>query len=444
MMPNAPRVPALARNAALALLALAGSAATAAAQAPRALSLEEAVELAERARPTVIQAQTQIRNADAAKRAAFGLWLPNVNASASGNQLTSAGQARIDPTTGVLIPGDQTTRSVNFGVNGSVDLFDGFRRYNDARSANAQLGAADAALVDAKFQTRLAVTNQFYTVLAAQQLLVVREASVRRADEQLRASITRLRAGSATRSDSLRSLVALGTAQAAVAAAQRDLVGAEATLGQLVGFDTRAAAADDSSYYALIGTFETGSLVEEAAAKSPAVRASEFSAEAARQQLKSVKAAYYPTLTLSGSYTYNGSSLRDYQLFNQRQLNLGLNWNLFNRFQRERNVAVQLSTLEVAEATASDARRQVQALVTTQLAALEAAKTRITITETSVAAASEDLRVVQERYRLGAATIVDVLTSQESLNQAEVDVVNARFEFLRARAQLEAAVGRRL
>ena len=50
----------------------------------------------------------------------------------------------------------------------------------------------------------------------------------------------------------------------------------------------------------------------------------------------------------------------------------------------------------------------------------------------------------QERYRLGASTIVDVLTSQEALNQAEVDVVIARFDYLRAKAQLEALIGRNL
>ena len=59
-------------------------------------------------------------------------------------------------------------------------------------------------------------------------------------------------------------------------------------------------------------------------------------------------------------------------------------------------------------------------------------------------AAEEDTRVQQERYRLGAATIVDVLTSQETLNQAEVDVVNARFAYLRAKAQIEALIGRPL
>ena len=445
MMPTGTRAARVhVRSSLLVLAGLAAGTTILAAQAPRTLTLDEAVRLAEAARPAVIQARAQIRNAEAARLVAKGLWLPNLNASAQGNQLAAGGVGRVDPATGEVVPGGSTTRSVNFGLNSSVDLFDGFRRYNDRDVADAQLDAAGTGLTDARFQTRLQVTNQFYTLLAAQQLLSVREASVRRADEQLRQSVARLRAGSATRSDSLRSLVAFGTARGNTAIAQRDVIAAEASLGQLTGLEGRAGATDDSSYYKLITAIDTVSLVQEAAAKSPIVQNTAASATAAQAQLRSVKAAYWPTLTLSGSYTFNGSSIRNYDLTNQRQLNLGINWAIFNKFVRERNVALQVSNIEIADATAAEAVRQVRTTVISQLAGLDAAQTRITIAETSVVAASEDLRVQQERYRLGAATIVEVLTSQEALNQTEVDVVVARFDFLRARAQIEAVLGRTL
>jgi outer membrane protein TolC len=121
-----------------------------------------------------------------------------------------------------------------------------------------------------------------------------------------------------------------------------------------------------------------------------------------------------------------------------------LRWNLFDGFDRELGIVQREADLDLAEANAADAQREVQAELTTRLAELDAARTRIDITQTSVTAATEDLRVQQERYRLGASTIVDLLTSQEALNQAEVDVVNARFDYLRAKAQLEALIGRNL
>ena len=125
-------------------------------------------------------------------------------------------------------------------------------------------------------------------------------------------------------------------------------------------------------------------------------------------------------------------------------MSLALSWRLFDRFDRELTIAQRQASAEVADAKAADERLAVEAELTARLAELDAARSKIEITQTSVAAATEDLRVQQERYRLGASTIVDVLTSQEALNQAEVDVVNARFDYLRAKAQLEALIGRSL
>jgi len=50
----------------------------------------------------------------------------------------------------------------------------------------------------------------------------------------------------------------------------------------------------------------------------------------------------------------------------------------------------------------------------------------------------------RERYRLGTSTIVDVLTTQVSADQAQVDLVRARYDYLVARAQIEAYVGHSL
>ena len=108
------------------------------------------------------------------------------------------------------------------------------------------------------------------------------------------------------------------------------------------------------------------------------------------------------------------------------------------------NIASQQVLTEAADATAGEARRQVLTSLTARLAELDAAQVRTGITQTSLAAATEDLRVQQERYRLGVATIVDVLTSQESLTQAEVDALTARFDYIRARAQIQALIGRKL
>jgi len=435
----------------LAGLALTG---TAAAQQPTlidsagarpTITLEEAIQRAQRVQPTTVRAMSTVRNAEHQKRESVGAWFPTVSFSSSGSSTWNDGVTRIDPNTGLPNSSGSVSRNVSFGFNGSWDVFTGFRRGANIRGANAQIDAADAGLIDARYQVALQTKQQFYAALAATELVKVREASVRRAEEQLSVSVNKLRTGSATRSDSLRSLVNLGNARLQLVNAQADLATAEANLARLIGADSRVQAADDPRFHEVGLAVDEDALRQEALAASPAVVSSEASADAANASYSAAKAVWYPSLSLSGSWSWSGNNnVQNYDLQRQRQLRLNLSYPLFNGFTRERNIATQANALDVAEATAADTRRQVSANLTTQFAALRAALLQTEITGVSVIAAEEDRRVQQERYRLGASTIIDVLTSEEALTQAQVDEVNARFNVLRAKAQIEALIGRDL
>lgn len=405
--------------------------------------LDEAIRLAELAQPSVVQARTGVINAEARRRVTNGAFLPNLSFSSNGSTSFSEGSSRVDQSTGEIISGNTTSSSFGGSISSSIDLFTGFRRGADRRAAGAQVTAAEASLTNATFQQKLATTNQFYDALAAEQLLGVRAASLRRAEEQLNVAVNRLRAGAATTSDSLRSLVTVGQARLQLITTETQLASAEANLGRLIGREGRVRALADSALFE-IRTVDTTGLRQEALNNAPTVQVALANADAARASLSAAKAAYWPSLNLSGSNSFNANGRNDYEIFQSRQVSLGLSWQLFNRFSREQNIQTQLSSLEVAEANQAESRRQVLANLTVRLAELYAAATRIEITRTSVAAATEDLRVQQERYRLGLATIVDLLTAQEALNQAEVDAVNARFDYLRAKAQIETLIGRSL
>ncbi len=431
------------RVAVLLLLGLAGLSPRLWGQA-RAVTLADAIRLSERVQPLVVRAAGDLETAAAQRRSVWGAYLPSLTASSSASSFYSEGPSRIDPVTGQLLSGNASNRSLSTSLSASVDLFTGFRRGAEGKAARANQTAAEASFVDARFQQALATTSQFLDALAAQQLVRVRETSVRRAEEQLKTSVAKLHAGSATRSDSLRSLVTLGNARLELIRAGIDLATAEAGLARLIGETGRVKAMDDSAFYQVMAAPDTAALRTEAEAKSPRIQSASAVAEAARASLKASRSGYWPSLSLSANTAWNASRSNDYDLFNQRQLSLGLRWNLFDRFDRELAIAQRSAGAEVADATAADERRAVAAELTAQLAELDAARTQIEITLTSVVAATEDLRVQQERYRLGASTIVDLLTSQEALNQAEVDVVVARFDYLRAKASLEALIGRTL
>ena len=267
------------------------------------------------------------------------------------------------------------------------------------------------------------------------------ETRITRAERQLQVSRDRLAAGSAIRSDTLRSFVEQANAQLQLINAQTSLATASANLARLIGHDGLVRAVSDSAS-GLIVEIDTTALRVEALESGPSVRQAIAAARAADAQVGVSRAAYFPSVTASYSRSVAGSQLD--ALNGSWTGRLNLSWNIFQGFGRETGIAQSAVRLDVAESRIEDTRRQVNAELTQQFAALQSARLRLDIAGASFAAAEEDLRVQQQRYRLGAGTIVDVMTSQVNLDQAEVDAVEARLDYLLAKAQIEAIVGREI
>jgi outer membrane protein len=75
---------------------------------------------------------------------------------------------------------------------------------------------------------------------------------------------------------------------------------------------------------------------------------------------------------------------------------------------------------------------------------LQASYRAIAVQEANRIAARDQLRLAQDRYRLGAGTSLEVSDAQNAVSQAEGDYVNAVYFYHKAIAALEAAVGRPL
>lgn len=175
------------------VLALAIAAPAAAQQAE--VTLTEAVTRALQVQPAMIQARGDARTAGASGRSALGAYLPTIT---TGMSASRSNVSRIDQTTGQPVPPEY---SYTGSLNANLELWDGFRRLANLRSTSANRDAADAGVVNQRFQVTLATKQVFYAALANEELVRVSQSQVRRAQQQLQISIEKLRAGSATRSD---------------------------------------------------------------------------------------------------------------------------------------------------------------------------------------------------------------------------------------------------
>ena len=410
------------------------------------VSLAEAVRRALDVQPDIVRARRDVRTAGAGQRSAVGAFLPTITASGSSNQ---ASASRYNSATGQIVAGSNTSYSGQVGLN--LDLFDGFRRLANKRAAAATEDAADAGLVNQRYQVTATTADRFYTALADEELVRVAQAQVERAKEELQIAVNKFQAGAATRSDTLTATVDLGNAQLALLEAQANLATSQANLGRQVGVDQPVRAVPDTAFPSVP---DTTALRAEALDSSPQVRQAEAQVRAAGAMVGVARSQYWPTFSASYGNGYTGldslgrlaltpwATTRGYT--NTWSLRFSLNWTLFNGFTREADQVTASVGRDVARAQAADTRRQVGAQLTEQLAAMLTAYARIGITGANVVAATEARRVQQERYRLGAGTLLDLLTAEANLTQAEVNQVQARYDYLIARAQVEALVGHAL
>ena len=409
------------------------------------ISLQEAVDMAQRNAPVAVQARGQIKNAETAVRSAYGQYLPNLNFTA-GQTKQSAGR-RLDPTTGELKPYVAAPWSYRTGLNASVQVFDGFQRQYDIKARKADVTAAEANENAQQFNIALQVKTQYANILAARESEAAARAQLEQADQQLKAASARVQAGAATMSDSLRSVIAVGNARLALLTAQNNLRNASATLTRLVGAPYLVTADPADTLDFKLTPVDSAALAQYAAI-GPSVRQAEASLRAADASTNAARGTYLPTVTLNWSRSGNGFDkyygLGDGYLAYGSSWSINMNFPLFDRFSRED----QFSRAHVAEANAEanlrDARLAAQANIIQQLGALRTAEERIQIQQLSVAAAEEDLRVQQQRYALGASTLLDLLTSQSTLNTARAALIQARQDYRLARAQIEAVIGRDL
>jgi outer membrane protein TolC len=428
----------------LAVACLAAPLPRAAAQGPRSVTLAEAVALAARKDPAVIQAEGTLRSAGAAVRSARGAYLPAITGTGSGGSSFSDGPARTDPITGQLLPGGTKSQSASFGLSGDLEIFAGFRRNADVKSARGREDEADAAHRDAQAQSALRTSTDFFNALASRELVAVRQEGVRRAEEQLAVAVSKLVTRAATVADSLRAVVQLGEARLQLVSEAARLAAAEAALARRLGMPGRVTAVSDSGLRVPGPAPDTAAILTEAVARAPAVVRADAAARAAEAAYSAAKAGYWPRLQLSGDYAFSGTDRNDFSMYNNRRIGLGLSWPLFNRFQREQQIVERDAARETAAARASDARREVEANLAAQFANLDAAQQRLALTQLSLEAARADVAVAFERYRLGSITITDLSQSQAGLTRAEENAVSARFEYLRAKAEIEAILGRPL
>ena len=461
---------------ALVVLTAAGAATVATAQqaaAPAAgqelpvMSLSQCIKLALEDSPSLEIARQQRHMAAQDVRSAWGAFLPSLSLSYNWqkSERTDYDVAQTEfgtyPMTTVggdtlLFPTQRATGTVEDETNKSkykalsaraqLNVFDGFAKYGTLSSAKHGLEAADASTGYAHERVIESVVAAYFNLVRYQELAKVARDSRDQAAKELERMETYFRLGSAAKSDVLQQRVQLENTKLAVVVADNNIQQGIANLAYAMNRPLAASFAVDGGMLAAdFAVEDVAALYDEALRNRLDLQGSEQNVEARRGDAKAVAGGLLPRLDLFGNYNRdNNESPYKFgaQISSSVSYGASVSWNVFDRMQTITSVSKAKANVRIAEYQLQQARMNAQVEIRQLHNALVEARERANVSQETIIQAEEGLRLAQERFRVGAGTALDVVVAQVNLATARSQEVQAKCDFLIARASLDRALGR--
>lgn len=420
------------------------------AQQVREITLQEAIDIALENNFQLKQAENNLDLAEMRITSETADFLPSISSSA--RYSTQTGQQFVQETLSFT---DVTSTSGSAGLNASIPIFNGFNNILTLRSSKASKLSSEETLRRAKENVIFNTATRYLTVLLNKQQLEDAKENLETSLKLLEQTKAQVEVGSRPAVDQYNQEAQVADNEFTVTSQENQLRSNKLILVRTLQIDPLV------EYEFVVPDFDPESaksstkmaqnvrtLVEEAMMNRGDVLSSEFDIESLEYQLKIAKGNLLPTLTgnasLSSSYSDQATILtgRDPvtnepifekvnfsdQFFDQRvnkSVGLSLSLPIFNNWNRMVQIESAKVNLKNAELGLENTKLQVIQEITQALNDYASFSAQLEAAEKSLIASQKAFETQQERYNVGASTLIE-------LSQAQTQFFNAQSSRTRA------------
>ena len=378
-------------------------------------------------------AVARVREADALAKAAGAALLPAVSAGGGGVR------ERVLATNGAYT----NARIYDAQVSASyeIDFWGKNRAVRDAAVAAANASRYDRATVELTVMTAVATT--YFQSIELRERLAVAQRNLDAATYILKGLQLQRSVGIATALDVAQQETTVATLSASIPSLEQQLHQAVHALAILLGRVPESLEAPQGSMAALSGPGVGPGLPSELLARRPDVAEAEANLMAANANIRAARAAFFPSIELTGSAGFASLALADAISSQSRVFAVGasLTQPIFQGGALEGRY--EFAQARYDELVASYRKAVVSALgnVEDSLAAVRQTAEQARRQETAAATARRAHDIAQAQLRSGVVSILTVLNTESAMFAAEDALVQARFARLQALVSLYAALG---
>lgn len=369
-------------------------------------------------------AQLRVDEAEATLTASRLAFLPSANLNVDGNI------------------GHKSVNRFSIGPSASweVDIF--------GKQRNLKLGAEASFYASESYrhavQTSLVSTiaNSYYTLLMLDEQLSISERTLKTWDENIRVLQALKRAGRTNEAAVLQAKANRMRVENSTITLRNQISIQENAVKSLLlspGMDTSRSSLKSQLFPDSVSSGVSLSLLS----NRPDVRSAEFELQKSFYDINVARAAFYPTLTLTGNLgwsTSSGNGVSNPSTFIANAIG-SLTAPLFSRGKNKANLKIAESEYEIASLTFQQKLLDAGIEVNDALSSWQTAKDRLILDKKQIVALKGAVHNTRLLMRNSNTNYLEVLTAQQRLLEAELTETNDKFEEIQSIISLYHALG---
>ena len=341
--------------------------------------------------------------------------------------------------------------NLNYGLDLNWTLFDGFRMFILRDRLDVAILQGGLTIKNQVVTTVSDVIKTYYDVVRQTQQLHSIEEQMTFSSDRLRLAQYKLDIGVGIKPDVLQAQIDFNSQRASQLNQMAVIDQRKQDLNRLMNVP------QDINYKVTDTIMVTsdlvlGALLNNITETSPALRLAKANIDVARLDVREAKAMRFPTIGFTSAYNFartNNSTVVNPVQQPLFSLNRGFNYGftasvpIFNRFAVRQQIRQAKLSVDYLQLQYENQQSIVNTDVLNNYRSYVAQKQIVSVNDSSVVLARENLSIERERYRLGVTTFIELRTAEESLANAQLGAINTRYnlkiaetELLRLRGEL--------
>lgn len=324
-------------------------------------------------------------------------------------------------------------------------VFSGLKNWNGMKSLEQQQLAAGEDMLKSKADVKWTVAQWYYQLYKLQQTALLLDSTIAQTQVRIDDLIRFRNQGIVLNNDVMRAQLQKTNLLVEKANVVSNVEAVNYYLCVMLGLDTQTQLTAAAPAVVQPETDELSLLIGHANTERPEIKSQYFKTTASKYMVKASKAAYMPTVSLVGNGVYNNPNQR---IFPQEakfkatwDVGVSFNWNIMQLYTARAVVAEAKNQYAQIQLGTELLKENIEMEVNANVEALKVARLKIDLAQQAIEQATENRRILNNRFEAQVALLTDVLEADRLLLEARTNLLNAQADAALAQLKLMKSIG---